>query len=263
MMNDARTSEGTVLVVDDDRDVLLLVAQTLSQAGFKVLQASDGDEAQEVCRTTPPDVIVTDVLMPRMSGIEFVRWLRQELLHPYIPVLMLTALTRIEDCVEGLAAGADDYLVKPFNYKELQARVRSLFRTHSLTQELYERRAELELLNRKLEEAQAELLRKERELVTMQIAGAAAHNLGQPVTAILLNLRLIHRGIDLAESLLNGTKPEGGGKLIEQARHALEGVERESEVIREIVGRLKTVDPNKIKDYIGKVAILDLEGKDE
>lgn len=262
-MSEQPPAQGTVLAVDDDRDILLLVSQTLSQAGFNVVLANDGDEAQDVCRTSPPDVIVTDVLMPRMNGIDFVRWLRRELPHPFIPVLMLTALTRIEDCVEGLAAGADDYLVKPFNYKELQARVRSLFRTRSLTQELYERRAEIERVNKKLEDTQAELLRKERELVTMQIAGAAAHNLGQPVTTILLNLRLVNRGMDAARALLAGEHPEGAGKLLEQAGHSLESIERESEVIRDIVSRLKTVDPNKIKDYIGKTHILDLDGSEE
>lgn len=262
-MNTSAEGKGRVLVVDDDRDILTLVVQSLTAVGYEIVPASDGTEAQRVINESPPDVIVTDVLMPQMSGIDLVKWLRREHPLPFIPVLILTALTRIEDCVEGLAAGADDYLVKPFNFKELQARVGSLFRIRALTQELYARRLELEALNRKLEEAQAELVRRERELVTMQIAGAAAHHLGQPVTTILLNLRLIDRGLRTAQEILAGTKPGNAGSTLQQAGNALASIERECETIREIVARLKTVDPTRITDYVGKVRILDLAGRDE
>ncbi len=115
-----------ILVVDDDPKLLKMVQRTLIYEGFKVITATDGKEALQRVQTETPDLIILDWMMPKVDGLEVVNRLRAA--EDEIPVLMLTARDMIEDRVEGLDHGADDYLVKPFATQELLARIRSLLR---------------------------------------------------------------------------------------------------------------------------------------
>ena len=115
-----------VLVVDDDLRIRTAVARALRLKGFDVTVAADGREALSLVATNPPDVVVLDVLMPGVDGIEVCRRLRSD--GDPVPVLMLTARDGITDRVVGLESGADDYLVKPFALDELVARLRALVR---------------------------------------------------------------------------------------------------------------------------------------
>jgi two-component system response regulator MprA len=116
----------TVLIVDDDQRLLRMLRRTLSYEGFDVVTAANGQEGLDQVQAHRPDVIVLDWLMPEMDGIEMVKVLRDE--DNRATVLMLTARDAIENRVEGLESGADDYLVKPFAPEELVARVRALLR---------------------------------------------------------------------------------------------------------------------------------------
>ncbi len=115
-----------VLVVDDDLKLLKMLRRTLTYEGFHVVTAADGVEALAQVEVHHPDVIILDWLMPEMSGIEVTDRLRSA--HDKTMILMLTARDAIEDRVEGLESGADDYLVKPFAPAELLARVHALLR---------------------------------------------------------------------------------------------------------------------------------------
>jgi two-component system, OmpR family, response regulator MprA len=115
-----------ILVIDDDRAVRDALRRALVLAGYDVQVASNGLEGLERTAETRPDVIVLDVMMPAMDGIEACRRLRS--LGDRTPILMLTARDAVEDRIDGLDAGADDYLVKPFDVNELTARVRALLR---------------------------------------------------------------------------------------------------------------------------------------
>ena len=116
----------TVLIVDDDRKLLKMLRRTLTYEGFDVVTATDGHEALEQVGAHRPDVIVLDWLMPGLDGLEVTERLRDA--HDETMILMLTARDGIEDRVEGLESGADDYLVKPFAPAELLARVHALLR---------------------------------------------------------------------------------------------------------------------------------------
>jgi two-component system, OmpR family, response regulator MprA len=116
----------TVLIVDDDEKLLNMLHRTLLYEGFTVLTASNGRQALMYVQTHHPDVIILDWLMPEMDGIEVVKRLRAE--EDRTMILMLTARDAIENRVEGLDSGADDYLVKPFAPAELLARVHALLR---------------------------------------------------------------------------------------------------------------------------------------
>jgi two-component system, OmpR family, response regulator MprA len=119
-----------ILVVDDERAVRESLRRALELEGYEIELAEDGAQALERLRSEPePDAMVLDVLMPGVDGLEVSRTLRNG--GSKLPILMLTARTQVEDRVEGLDAGADDYLTKPFALEELLARVRALIRRTS------------------------------------------------------------------------------------------------------------------------------------
>ena len=115
-----------VLVADDDRAVREALERALQLHGYEVALASDGDTALTAVDTRTPDAVVLDVMMPGLDGLDVTRRLRRE--GNRIPILLLTARDAIGDRVEGLDAGADDYLPKPYDLEELLARLRALLR---------------------------------------------------------------------------------------------------------------------------------------
>jgi DNA-binding response OmpR family regulator len=115
-----------VLVVDDDRHIREALERTLTLEGFGVRTAADGADALEAVTAEPPAIVVLDVAMPRVDGVEVARRLRAD--GNDVPVLMLSARDEVEDRVAGLQAGADDYVVKPFATEELLARLQALLR---------------------------------------------------------------------------------------------------------------------------------------
>ena len=119
---------ATVLVVDDDPDLRDILRSILELQGFHVFEAGDGEAALEAIRTRRPDLLILDYSMPRLDGPSVCRTLKQDLLLRHIPVIMLTGRGEVQDKVVGIDAGADDYLVKPFEPQELLARVRMALR---------------------------------------------------------------------------------------------------------------------------------------
>ncbi len=122
----------------------------LDARGYDVEGAMSGQEALDTVQRWCPDLILLDVMMPDMDGLEVVRRLKADASLPFIPVIMQTALDSTERMVAGLEAGADDYVTKPINFAELEARVRSLLRIKKLQQDLGDRERELSLMNDKL-----------------------------------------------------------------------------------------------------------------
>jgi two-component system phosphate regulon response regulator PhoB len=117
-----------ILVVEDEKDVREMIRLNLKAAGFDVVEAGNGAEALALAKNDPPKVIILDLMMPEMSGIEVCRALRRNPATSRIPVLMLTAKSTEEDKVVGFEVGADDYVTKPFSPRELVLRVRAVAR---------------------------------------------------------------------------------------------------------------------------------------
>lgn len=117
-----------ILVVEDEPAVQELVVISLKHAGFVVTRASSAEEAESVIRTSLPDLMILDWMLPGQSGLGLSRKIRQNDRTRHIPIIMLTARVHEEDKLEGLDAGADDYVTKPFSPKELVARVRAVLR---------------------------------------------------------------------------------------------------------------------------------------
>jgi two-component system response regulator MprA len=121
----------TILVVDDDRKIIDMLRRTLIYEGYRVATAADGEEALDKAHSERPDLVILDWLMPRLNGLDTAKLLREA--GP-TSILMLTARDAVEQRVEGLNSGADDYLVKPFAPEELLARIRALLRRTDTTE---------------------------------------------------------------------------------------------------------------------------------
>ncbi|MCZ6567323.1 MAG: response regulator [Actinobacteria bacterium] len=125
-----------VLVADDDPDILTVVKINLELDGFEVDTAVDGEEAMAKATSTPPNVIILDIMMPRMDGLTALHRLRSQAGTANIPIILLTARGLPEDRVRGLELGADDYITKPFDITELAARVRAVLRRTQAARDL-------------------------------------------------------------------------------------------------------------------------------
>jgi two-component system alkaline phosphatase synthesis response regulator PhoP len=117
-----------ILIVDDEVDALTALKVALESDGYNVIEALDGFEGISKAKSETPDVILLDIMMPGMDGFEVCRRLKSDPQLSSIPVIMLTAKGEVDDKVEGLEMGADDYVTKPFNLKELKARIKSVIR---------------------------------------------------------------------------------------------------------------------------------------
>jgi two-component system, OmpR family, response regulator len=123
----------SVLVVDDESVLAEMVSMALRYEGWDISTAGDGSSAIAAARTARPDVVVLDVMLPDMSGLDVLRRLRQQ--NPRLPVLLLTAKDAVEDRIAGLTAGGDDYVTKPFSIEEVVLRLRALLRRTGVTTE--------------------------------------------------------------------------------------------------------------------------------
>jgi two-component system, cell cycle response regulator len=175
-----------ILVVDDNPDNLEIISTRLRFRGYDVAVAERGEEAIAKVHEVDPDLILLDIMMPDMDGYEVARRIRRKKDLAYIPIIVVTARDSTEDKVTGLDAGADDYLTKPINFPELEARVRSMLRIKRLQDQLEEKNRELEQLSirdgltglynhRHLHELLAEEYERSRRT-------------GEPVSVVMLDL---------------------------------------------------------------------------
>jgi len=124
-MSEVRAREATILVVEDDEALRFAIRRQLEREGYGVITAARGDDGLKLARERQPDLIVLDVMLPGLDGMQLCRLLRRD---QQTPIIMLTALGGESDRVAGLDVGADDYLAKPFSMRELLARIRALLR---------------------------------------------------------------------------------------------------------------------------------------
>ncbi len=180
MLNDAPQTDARVLIVEDDADIADVLRRSLRNEGYEVKTSADGVEALDVATGFVPDLVVLDLGLPRLDGVEVCRRLRMD---GDVPILMLTARAETEDRVIGLDSGADDYLAKPFERQELLARIRALLRRRpprgaaSLevadlqlnpdTREVRRGEREIELTNREFELLEF-LMRNERLVISRE-----------------------------------------------------------------------------------------------
>lgn len=163
-----------ILVVDDDKDIVRLVRGYLSQSGFEVLAAHDGESALHMIRSERPDLVVLDLMLPGRDGYAITSTVRSEPQLSSLPIIMLTARVDDTDKIVGLELGADDYITKPFNPREVVARVRSVLRR----------------ANGNIEENRAEVL--QAGALLMDVGRHEVMQNGQPIDLTLTEFNLLH-----------------------------------------------------------------------
>jgi signal transduction histidine kinase/DNA-binding response OmpR family regulator len=134
--NDPRT---TILLAEDNKDVALFTRSIFTAEGYHLIYCHNGEEALKMANEHLPDIVITDVLMPRMNGLELCKAIKQSPLLSHIPVVIISAKNEMEDYIEGLRCGADAYIRKPFQAEELQVRVENLLKQRHLLKEKYHR----------------------------------------------------------------------------------------------------------------------------
>jgi signal transduction histidine kinase len=197
-----------VVVAEDNADMRRLLAFLL-RGEFRVRLASNGCEALEAVRAREPELVLTDIMMPEMSGVELCRALKEDPRTSAIPVMLVTSKAERATKVEGLELGADDYVTKPFHPRELLARARSLVRLRVLQRELAARNRALERANlelegtlRELREAQAQLVHREKMASIGQLVAGIAHEINNPVNFIQGNLFYLEEYVRALAGLL-------------------------------------------------------------
>src|SRR5712675_674270 len=183
-----------ILVVDDVPDNVDILQMRLESQGYGVVTARDGVEALEKTRELQPDLILLDIMMPKMDGIETVKRLKGDASLPFIPVVLVTAKADSKDVITGLESGGDDYLTKPVDHAALSARVRAMLRIKSLhdtvqaqAQRLEEQAAELAAWNKTLEErvsvqvGEIERIGRLKRFLAPQIAEAIVSSGGEAI----------------------------------------------------------------------------------
>lgn len=235
-----------VVICEDNADMRKLLAHILS-AEFRVTVASNGREGLEAVRRDPPDLVLTDVMMPEMSGTELCREIKRDPSMRSIPVVIVTSKAEREMKIEGLELGADDYVTKPFHSRELLARVRSLVGLRRLQAELANRNKALEQTNRELsramddlKEAEAQLVLSERLAAVGELAAGIAHEANNPVNFAVNAARTLHGYLsdiqEAAEAIgeLEAAEPGRLGEL--QARLRRVGFSEMPGEVAELVG---------------------------
>lgn len=197
----------TILVVEDNPDMLHFISTQLKN-DYQVVGARDGEEGLESARKFLPDLILSDIMMPKMSGYDLLKAVREDYSLRNIPVIFLTAKAEQDMKIEGLEYGVNDYLTKPFNSQELLARVKNLIKIRELQQELYSV-AKLASIG--------------------QLAAGTAHEINNPLAASMSELRVLKRELTGQNNNFNREK---SNELISKSYASLERIER---IVRDLL----------------------------
>jgi DNA-binding response OmpR family regulator len=232
-----------ILLVEDDRLQGRLVTDLLREVGYDVLWRESVSGATEVVRTQALDLLLLDRVLPDGDGAELCERLKADPATQALPVILLTARDSVEQRVEGLRRGADDYIGKPFHPPELLARVRSCLRAVFLQRELSRKAEELKRKNEELELAQHRLVRAQRLAAIGEVGLAIRHEVNNPLGTVLGFTDLL-----LAQA---ETVPA-------DIRKKLEAIRRAALRIRDVVRRLEDLRADRTVEYIPGISMTDL-----
>jgi two-component system, cell cycle response regulator len=211
-------SLGRILVVDDNRDNVEIIATRLRFRGYQIDEASDGAAALEQVRLNPPDLILLDVMLPDIDGYEIARRVKNDEGMPFIPIILVTARDTTQDKVAGLDAGADDYLTKPINFPELEARVRSMLRIKKLQDEIELKNRELERLS--ISDGLTGLFNHKHIHALLQEEFERADRIGELISVAMFDL-------DRFKSVNDNHGHQAGDRVLEQMADILRESARE------------------------------------
>ena len=232
-----------ILLVEDDPVQAAIIRDLLQAHGYLTSVKGTLAEATGAVRAETPDLLLVDRILPDGDGIALCRNLKADPAMQEIPIILITARDRVEDRVEGILTGADDYIPKPFFPEELLARVHGCLRTLYLQRELRLKAEELEAKNRVLLATQARLVRSERLAAIGEIGLAIRHEINNPLGTIL----------GFADLLLSQ-----GEAIPQDVLRKLEAIHRASLRIRDVVRKLEGLHEDRTVEYIQGVTMTDL-----
>ena len=216
-----------ILIAEDDRISRRLLERKLTSWGYDVVSCINGAEAwQALHREDAPNLAILNWMMPGMNGVEVCKELRKQRRRGYVYIILLTARDRKRDIVEGIEAGADDYVTKPFNPHELKVRIRA---------------------GKRIIEMQAELMHREKLRGVLEMAGATCHEFNQPMQVIS----------GYCELLMKELPRDGEG--YDQATRILEALESMIKVTR----KLQSITKYETREYIEGSLIIDIDKASE
>ena len=236
-----------ILLVEDSPLQAAMVCEHLAQQGYQSRWETTLAKAREAIRDSLPDLLILDRILPDGDGGQWCRELKADPAMRDLPVIILTARDRVEERVEGLLGGADDYIPKPYHPEELLARVFGCLRTLALKRELRHKAEELARKNQELIEAQERIIRMERLAAIGEIGLAIRHEINNPLGTIL----------GYAQLLLLETK-----SLPEEVRKRVEAISRGAVRIRDVVRRLEEMREERTVEYLPGVSMTDLHPKE-
>ena len=236
-----------ILLVEDSPMQAAMVSELLAQQGYESRWEATLAKAREAIRDSPPDLLILDRILPDGDGEQLCREIKADPAMRDLPVIILTARDRVEERVEGLMSGADDYIPKPYHSEELLARVYGCLRTLALKRELRHKAEELAQKNQELVAAQEQIIRMERLAAIGEVGLAIRHDINNPLGTIL----------GYAQLLLLEAK-----SLPEDVRKRLEAISRGAVRIRDVVRRLEGLREERTVEYLPGVSMTDLHPKD-
>lgn len=222
-----------ILIVDDNPDnveVIKFKLQRSKQFDLEVIEAYSGEDALLVVENERLDIVLLDVMMPRISGYEVCRRIKERENADFLPVILVTAREDIDSKLKGFEAGADDYLAKPFDLQELEARIKSMLHIKSLQDEL--------------QRTSQRLVEAERLAAIGAVVTSVNHEINNPLCAIMLNSQLLRDEID--------SNPE---KAVER----LDKIESNVERIQDITKKIQDLRDTEMKDYVSGDKMLNLD----
>lgn len=205
--------EDKILIVEDEEDSRFIYERLLTKSGYNIKTAENGDEALAIIDEFNPKVILADWTMPKLNGVELCNIIKKKDEYKLIYFILLTARTSLKDRVEGLDTGADDYLVKPIDNQELEARIRSGLRIHNL---------------------QNELKNIEHSKAVVELACTIGHQINNPLSSLKMSLDTLKDEIDLKK---------------ESVDEDLYVIEESLKRIQEFVKALQNLQSPEIMDY--------------
>jgi CheY-like chemotaxis protein len=233
-----------ILVAEDDAVQATVICDLLLKEGYQVESRATLAETRDAVRARMPDLLLLDRVFPEGDGCLLCQEIKANPTTQGLPIIMLTARDQVEDRVEGLLRGADDYIPKPFHPREFLARVHSCLRTLALQREIAQKAGELARKHQALVETQERLIRSERLAAIGEIGLAIRHEINNPLGTILGFVDLL-----LGQA---GTFPE-------PARTKLDAIRRATIRIRDVVRRLEEVEDRSV-EYVPGLQMTDLSG---